>query len=137
MPEFETHKGNLIDIYQDGMRNLELFILKSIVGIQNLNEDHDTLFNEINDFITIERGLKNEGQTCYISVIIHVFNFSRRFVLNWLMQDPFPFKSDTFSWMMKSFMYEFRKLDFDAHNFSPLLHILGEAIPDQYENPNN
>ena len=70
------------------------------------------------------------GKTCYLSVVLHVLNIAKRFVLTWLMQDPFPFKATTFSSVVKTFMFEYRKLNFDPQSISNVLAVLKEGIPE-------
>ena len=77
--------------YRDGTKNLDFFIHKTRIGIQAMEYDHETVFQEVNDFINVERALDSYYNTCYVSVILHLLNFTKRFVLTFLMRDPFPF----------------------------------------------
>lgn len=43
------------DLYKRGTKNLEIFINKTVIGIQQMFEDHEAINMEINEFIKIER----------------------------------------------------------------------------------
>ena len=109
---------------------MEVFVTKAIIGIQSIKDEPDSLFSEVQEFMIVERALKDYGQKCYLSVALHIFNYIKRMVLFYLMQDPFPFADNTFSRLMKEYIFEFRKLDFDPYDYNEIVEVLSVNIPE-------
>ena len=54
-------------------------------------KEADEVFQDINDFVLCEKPLVPIGRTCYISTVLTALNSCRRYVLSYLMRDPFPY----------------------------------------------
>lgn len=91
------------------------------------------MYLEVNEFVLVERALEDYDETCYIQVVLHMMNVTRRLVLSYLMRDPFPFKAGTFSQTLKDFMFEFRQLDFEQQSIEGVVRHMGEIEPKKYE----
>lgn len=98
-----------------------------------MREDYDALYNEVNDFILVERALKQEGFDCFITCPLQLFNITRRTVMSQLMQEPFPHKPDTFMYELKQFMFDYRRMDFEPQSYAGLRGILAVRKPSLYE----
>ena len=82
------------------------------MGIQLLDgPEADPLFQEVEDFVNCERVLAETGKTCYLSCVLLALNACKRFVLCFLMMDPFPHEPKTLSYALRRFMSDFRRLE--------------------------
>jgi len=91
-----------------------------------MQEDHESLFEEVSDFIAVERPMKKLGSTCYFSCVIQMLNVTRRLVLTFLMREPHPYPPESFCSCLKDFMYEYRKMDFKPKSYEDLLEVMEE-----------
>ena len=95
------------------LKNLSLFFVKSAVAVKTSDNDDEQreteeIYQDINDFVLCEKSLAPIGKTCYLSSVLLALNSCRRYVLSYLMRDPFPFQEDSLSQTFRTFLKEFR-----------------------------
>jgi hypothetical protein len=112
------------------LENMCLFALKSSIGIQKLQtEETDPLYEEVNEFVLCERALEPIGLTCYLSSALLALNACRKFVLWYMIKEPFPFPNNSFSNILRIFLTEFRMLSHGPHSYKPILQFLHTKKP--------
>ena len=102
------------------LSNICLFATKASIGIQKENQT-DPFFQEVNDFVLCERSLKPIGLTCYLSSALLALNACRRFVIWYMIKEPFPFAENSFSNELRKFFTEFRMLTNGSHSYKGIL----------------
>ena len=124
-------KGNhSTDAIAQNLQNFAVFMTKSNVGIQKLDDFVDPFFQELNDFLLCERTLNVPGNTCYLQSVLICLNSVKRFTLNLMMRDPFPFDEDTMSGVMRTFMTNYRRMDEEPENYDDILEVLAKHKPE-------
>ena len=85
---------------------------------------------EVNNFILCERPLYPFGRTCYVQSVLNVLCCTQRLVLTFLMQDPFPYSKNSFSWSFKNLLIDQRQLDTEPEGYDDILDKLAIMKPD-------
>ena len=112
------------------LENMCLFSIKSSIGIQRISDnDTDPIFLEVNDFVLCERALTPIGYTCYLSSALLALNSCRRFVLWYIIKEPFAYAEGSFSLELRKFLTQFRMLTQGSHSYKSILKYLHKAKP--------
>jgi hypothetical protein len=110
------------------LENICLFAMKASIGIQKDNQT-DPFYQEVNDFVLCERSLSPIGLTCYLSSALLALNSCRRFVVWYMIKEPFPFPESSFSAELRKFFTEFRMLTHGSHSYKTILQYLHQSKP--------
>jgi len=127
-----------IEALHKNLQNLSLFFVKQAVGARDSQYTDELgqaeeVFHEINDFVLCERTLSPIGKTCYLQSALTALNSCRRFVLSYLMRDPFPFSEDSLSFAVRGFFTDYRQVKGPSHEYDDFLDSLAYFKPEQYE----
>lgn len=77
--------------------------------------------------------MRNYGQTCYLSSILHLLNITKRISISMINQFPFFFEEGSVMHQLKSMVLQLRAISDGAYEYSGLLETLAASNPQYSE----